>query len=154
MGSATRLDVRTVGFLAADVFYLGEPIWRGWVERPLLAFFAAPAYTCVSLSPCFYLMDQFNGSLAVIVLTVPVLLFASWMLTGRWLEGRVKAGYTARVLAYTAVAVLIPCLWIVGSAWSPRLIDLVAQGSTANQVTISMETDVSDAGGTFDGEAP
>jgi hypothetical protein len=35
VGSATRMDVQTIGFLAADVYYMGEPIWRGWVERPL-----------------------------------------------------------------------------------------------------------------------
>jgi hypothetical protein len=34
-GSSTRVDMRTIGFLAADVFYAGEPIWRGWVERDL-----------------------------------------------------------------------------------------------------------------------
>jgi len=34
-GSNTRMDMRTVGFLAADVYFTGEPIWRGWVERNL-----------------------------------------------------------------------------------------------------------------------
>jgi len=34
-GSSTRMDLRTIGFLAADVYYEGEPIWRGWVERTL-----------------------------------------------------------------------------------------------------------------------
>jgi len=35
LGSAQRMELRTVGFLAADVYYLGEPVWRGWVERVL-----------------------------------------------------------------------------------------------------------------------
>ena len=34
-GSSTRMDTRTVGFMAADVYFAGEPIWRGWVERDL-----------------------------------------------------------------------------------------------------------------------
>ena len=34
-GSTTRMDMRTIGFLAADVYYADEPIWRGWVERNL-----------------------------------------------------------------------------------------------------------------------
>ncbi len=34
-GSTTRMDMRTIGFLAADVYFEGEPIWRGWVERTL-----------------------------------------------------------------------------------------------------------------------
>jgi hypothetical protein len=35
MGANVRMDVRTVGFLSADLHHLGEPIWRGWVEREL-----------------------------------------------------------------------------------------------------------------------
>jgi len=34
-GAGTRMDIRTIGFLAADVFYQGQPIWRGWVETNL-----------------------------------------------------------------------------------------------------------------------
>jgi hypothetical protein len=34
-GSSSRTVVTTVGFLAADAYYLGEPIWRGWVETTL-----------------------------------------------------------------------------------------------------------------------
>ena len=34
-GAETRMDIQTIGFLAADVFYQGEPIWRGWVETTL-----------------------------------------------------------------------------------------------------------------------
>ncbi|MEM9622833.1 MAG: DUF4136 domain-containing protein [Pseudomonadota bacterium] len=34
-GAGTRMDIRTIGFLAADVFHQGEPIWRGWVETTL-----------------------------------------------------------------------------------------------------------------------
>jgi hypothetical protein len=33
--TATEADMRTIGFLAADVYYNGKPIWRGWVERNL-----------------------------------------------------------------------------------------------------------------------
>lgn len=31
-----RMESRTIGFLAADVFHDGELIWRGWVETTLL----------------------------------------------------------------------------------------------------------------------
>lgn len=33
MGSNTRMDLRTSGFLSADAYYKDEPIWRGWAER-------------------------------------------------------------------------------------------------------------------------
>ncbi len=90
-----------------------------WIDRPILAFLAAPAYTCVSLAPVLYLLERYHSHshLAAIVLTVPVLLLASWQLTRPWLDGRTSSGYTARVFAYTAVAVLIPCvyLWVVSN---------------------------------------
>ena len=35
LGSAERMEIRTIGFLAADVYYQDEPVWRGWVERTL-----------------------------------------------------------------------------------------------------------------------
>jgi len=35
LGAAQRMELRTVGFLAADVYYRGEAVWRGWVERVL-----------------------------------------------------------------------------------------------------------------------
>lgn len=35
LGSVDRMEVRTIGFLAADIYYLGQPVWRGWVERTL-----------------------------------------------------------------------------------------------------------------------
>jgi|GEM_PF-1544383 len=31
----TRMDVRTIGFLAADIYQQGVPVWRGWVETTL-----------------------------------------------------------------------------------------------------------------------
>ncbi len=34
-GAGTRMDIRTIGFLAADVYSDGNPIWRGWVETAL-----------------------------------------------------------------------------------------------------------------------
>ena len=34
-GASSRMDMRTIGFMAADVYFSGEPIWRGWVERNL-----------------------------------------------------------------------------------------------------------------------
>ncbi len=35
MGSASTMQVRSTGFMTADIFYLDDPIWRGWVERAL-----------------------------------------------------------------------------------------------------------------------
>ena len=34
-GGNSRFTLRTVGFLTADVYSAGEPVWHGWVERNL-----------------------------------------------------------------------------------------------------------------------
>ena len=34
-GGGTRMDIRTIGFLAADIYHRGQPVWRGWVETNL-----------------------------------------------------------------------------------------------------------------------
>ena len=34
-GTNVRMDIRTVGFLAADIYVDGQAIWRGWVETDL-----------------------------------------------------------------------------------------------------------------------
>jgi hypothetical protein len=93
------------------MFSFGQLVSQ-WADRPLLAFLAAPAYAFVSLTPVFYLMQRFHANFAVILLTAPVLLFATWQMTRHWLDGEIQTSYTARVLGYTALAVLMPCLWI------------------------------------------
>ena len=34
-GSNVRMDLRTTGFLAADIYVQNQPVWRGWVETTL-----------------------------------------------------------------------------------------------------------------------
>jgi hypothetical protein len=102
--------------LITVLFAFGQLVSQ-WSEKPLLAFLAAPAYACVSLVPVIYLLQRYNANITVTVLTVPVLLLATWRLTGRWLDGEINRGYTARVLGYTAIAVLLPCLWIGLPHW-------------------------------------
>ncbi len=110
-GARARTDLLNVVALTIVLFAFGQLVSQ-WSQRPLLAFFAAPAYAFASLAPVFYMMDRFNAGFVVIILVAPVLLFASWRLTYRWLESEVDIGYTLRVLGYTLAAVLVPCLWI------------------------------------------
>jgi hypothetical protein len=106
--------------MAVVLFAFGQLVSQ-WTAKPLLAFFAAPAYAFFSMLPISYLLGRlqgtFEGGLFAVLLIVPVLLLATWRLTGRWLEGRINHGYTARVVGYTAIAVLLPCLWIGLSHW-------------------------------------
>lgn len=115
-------------FIAVGIvlFAFGQLVSQ-WSHRPILAFFAAPAYAAVSLSPAFYLMGYFHEGIESIVLVVPVLLFASWRLTSHWLEGDNDRAYTARVIGYTAVAVLMPCLWIAGHHLTQISVNMIGQ---------------------------
>ncbi|MEM8670250.1 MAG: hypothetical protein AAGG48_22180 [Planctomycetota bacterium] len=87
-----------------------------WVDRPLLAFFAGPAYTAVALLPLVYVIDRFDYPIAMIIFTVPVLLFATRRLMQPWLESQEKTGLTFRVLGYTGLALLLPCLLMIGES--------------------------------------
>jgi hypothetical protein len=113
--------------LLAVLFAFGQLVSQ-WTQRPLLAFVAAPAYTAVSLLPVAYMLDRYHASFTVTLLSVPVLLLATWRLTGRWLDGKVQHGFTGRVLGYTLIAVLLPCLWIGVSDWARNGAGLIGGG--------------------------
>jgi len=103
--------------LIAVLFAFGQLISQG-IERPVLALFAAPAYAAICLMPILYCFDGLPSVLTWILIlpTVPVLLFASWQLSGRWLEGRNDAGYYIQILGYTMIAIALPCLIYGGGA--------------------------------------
>lgn len=86
-----------------------------WIDRPLLAFLAAPALAFSSLTPLIYLVSRLNVEAHSAVLVVPVLLFATWRLTQSWLENRDRTQYTVKVLCYISLAVAIPCIWVLVS---------------------------------------
>ena len=100
--------------LVLVLFAFGQLVSQ-WVDRPVLAFLAAPAYAFVSLTPLFYFFAWQEASpFALLLVVVPILLFASWHLSRDWLSGRDRAMYTARVIAYTIAAVAAPCLLYYG----------------------------------------
>ena len=101
------------------LFAFGQLVSQ-WTERPLLAFFAAPAYAFICLMPIFYAIERFNSSFLIIILTAPVLLFATWRQTGRWLEGR-KRQYATHVIGYTAAAILLPIVLIPTQFFIPNV---------------------------------
>lgn len=110
-----RPSIGSFGLLAAMVlvaFAFGQLVSQ-WVDRPILAFFAAPAYAVISLSPLMYLIDRFRYPFPVMALAAPVLFVATWRLTQRWLEHRDQSNSTVRVFGYTCLAVLLPCLVVI-----------------------------------------
>ncbi|MFK8112776.1 MAG: ABC transporter permease [Rubripirellula sp.] len=100
--------------VACVLFAYGQ-LASQWIDRPLLAFLAAPAICFTSLSPFFYVAEVAHASLYVMILVVPVLLFATWILTKSWLENRDRTAYTIKLVLYTGLAVLLPCLWVIAT---------------------------------------
>lgn len=136
----TGFDDTLVMFTLILVLFAYGQLVSQWVERPLLAFFAAPAYAAVTLSPLVFLIEKFNQPVYLIALVAPVLLLASWQLTQRWLEGGDRTRFTYRVVGYTAIAILLPCMVIVGGVgtrWVARMQDKPAIDATAQSALVS-----------------
>ncbi|TWU37298.1 ABC transporter permease [Novipirellula artificiosorum] len=84
-------------------------------HRPVLGFLVAPVavvlyYMFVAMTAVVY--DLYAGAMA---LALPVLLFATWRMTPRWLEGRFGTGFYARAFGYAALALVLPWTLILAS---------------------------------------
>lgn len=90
-----------------------------WMQRPVMTFLAAPAYATVATVGLLIVLQTYSTYVWTATFVAPVLLFASWRLSGRWLTGRIDFGYTWRIFAYTALAVMLPVAIVLGSRyWS------------------------------------
>lgn len=114
MSDMSRREAQTWIVMTALAFAFGQMVGQ-WVKRPVLTFFASPVYAAVATIAFFMLLQFYPNYYYVGLIAVPVLLFASWRLTGRWLADRVNAGYHWRVLAYSALSLAIPMALIVSS---------------------------------------
>lgn len=118
-------DFHSPGFpwyIVPILFGFGQLVSQ-WVSRPILSFFAAPVYVGVCCLYYFAFFDKYNGYTWTTCLLLPVLLFATWRLTRRWLDGRIDNGFHWRAIAYTALAISIPlCVTVAHRiASTPRL---------------------------------
>ncbi len=118
IGLALMATVVSIGTVMMIAFAFGGLVSM-WTRRAAFAFFAAPAYAAVAtigLSVMFA-TDLYPEYRFHAVWVVPVLMFATWRLTGPWLEGRVDRAFDLRVVAYTALAVGIPAFVVFGHRW-------------------------------------
>ncbi len=88
-----------------------------WMQRPVMTFLAAPAYTAVTTVILSVVLSMYSSYVWTAIWVAPVMLLASWRLCGRWLEGRVDFGYQWRVFAYTALAIAVPITTVIGSRY-------------------------------------
>jgi hypothetical protein len=117
LGIGSMPNILAVGAASAVVCFAFGQLVGQWVRRPTLSFFAAPVYTAVSLAGIEFLYVLYDYLAFTIVLMAPVLFFASWRLTRRWLERRLDFGYHWRAMAYTALALALPCAAVFGHRW-------------------------------------
>ena len=90
-----------------------------WLRRPTLSFFASPVYGWLMIIFNAMLITQYyHAYWWTLLLTAPVLLFATWRLTPRWLEGRIDSAFHWRAIAYSSLAAFIPCLTIFADRWA------------------------------------
>ena len=109
-------DPRFEGFWIVSLlcFAFGQ-LASQWMSRPVLSFFAGPAYAAVCAMIIAYLfhwaqIDQFWLTL----LLVPVLLASSWWLCDRWLKGNINLGYHWRAIAFSAIGICLPIIAVAG----------------------------------------
>jgi hypothetical protein len=107
-----------------------------WSPRPVLAFLAAPVFFALAsflFAPLFN--DYREGALLAAWSSIPVLLFASWRLTPRWLSGSMGRGYALRFIGYLAVALLLPYMMVL----SIRAATIPAEASQWRGQLLSLE---------------
>ncbi len=80
-------------------FAFGQLVGQ-WMRRPILTFFAAPAYAAIASIFLFWLSNLYPTFYWMSAFVAPVLVFASWRLSGRWLSERIDFGYHWRVRLY------------------------------------------------------
>lgn len=121
-GRPVILDVATWMSLIWIAFGFGQLVGQ-WVRRPVLTFFAAPTFAAVVAFFHALIFSLYYPYLWLTFFVTPVLLFASWRLTSRWIANRIDFGYHWRVVAYSALAIALPiaCLFAIRIATTPEL---------------------------------
>ncbi len=90
-----------------------------WIRRPTLSFFAAPVIAWILIVfNGMLLLQYYTGFTWTLLLVAAILLFATWRLMPRWLEGRMGTAFHSRVIAYSLLAMIIPSLVIFPSRWA------------------------------------
>ncbi len=108
-----------------------------WSKRPILSFFAAPAYAGFTMSWLGVFMMSYVSYVWAVLLATPVVLLATRRLTGRWLDGRLDRGFTFRVIGWTGIAIALPMITVLAIRWSgtPPMMKEWRATMTASEVT-------------------
>jgi hypothetical protein len=89
-----------------------------WAPRPILVFFAVPvlfALAALGFAPLFRFYDH---SVGILLVCVPLLLFASWRMTPAWMAGHRGGMLTAKAVGYLTLGLAIPYVLILGGRWA------------------------------------
>ena len=80
------------------------------MRRAILSFFATLVVLSMLPAAFSWFFYQYDGYVWTVIAITPVMLFASWRLCGRWLEGKMNFGFYWRAAAYLALAIAVPML--------------------------------------------
>ncbi|MEM8670249.1 MAG: hypothetical protein AAGG48_22175 [Planctomycetota bacterium] len=144
--SPQRLGAGTAAVVIVMAFAFGQLVGQ-WVRRPMLTFMAAPAYTIIFSMLLFIFFQAYTQYQSLVLLALPVLLFASWRLTSRWINQSVGFGYHWRVIAYSALAIGLPILGVISlrvltapsldKAWRNQMASQVPSSAASGELVIS-----------------
>ncbi|MFK8115526.1 MAG: hypothetical protein AB8B91_25240 [Rubripirellula sp.] len=97
--------------LIVVVFAIGQLAGQ-WTKRPTLSFFAGPGLVFGLLVFWVQVQSMYSGYSWMALLIAPVLMFASWRLSARWLAGKTDSGYHTRAIGYIGLALFLPLISI------------------------------------------
>ncbi|MCS7470539.1 hypothetical protein NZK35_28135 [Stieleria sp. ICT_E10.1] len=108
-------DELTLSMMLLFVGYALCQLVSQWAPRPVFAFLASPVISVLAFLLFYPLFDAYReGALLAAMASMPVLLFASWRLTPRWLSGSTGRSYTTRFVGYFSLAIILPYLLVLG----------------------------------------
>ncbi|MGB7324041.1 MAG: hypothetical protein WBD31_04165, partial [Rubripirellula sp.] len=108
----TRNPDQYLWLLIPGLFACGQVVSM-WMSRPILSIFAAPVYVMLLAIPLKLFYEYYYGYGWTAVIVIPILLFATWWSCSRWLAAQRSKGFHARLVGFTAAAVLLPMVAVL-----------------------------------------
>ncbi|TWT51343.1 ABC-2 family transporter protein [Rubripirellula amarantea] len=81
------------------------------MKRPVLSFFASLVVLSILPGIVAWFFEIYPDYIVTVGAIVPVMMFASWRLCRRWLDGTMDQGFYGRSLGYLAIAIGLPFLF-------------------------------------------
>lgn len=107
----------TMGVVVGVSFAMGQLASQWRAERPVLVFFLAPLYSIAMIAVPLIFVGRYEAGWSYVAM-IPVLLFASWRLTNRWITRSGGFDYSWRSVGYSALAIALPVVLVLGQRYA------------------------------------